>query len=138
MLPRSKIAPMVEFTGRLPALDGLRGVAAVTVLVHHSLLVIPAVASDRASAAWIVRSPLHLFWAGNEAVYVFFILSGLVLTLPAVRRGRMRWKPYYPSRLLRLYIPVVASVVLAVVSRSSFRGAGCKAEVFGCSHIKNR
>lgn len=115
MFPRSKITPMVKPTGRLPALDGLRGVAAVTVLVHHSLLVIPAIAADRASAAWIVRSPLHLFWAGNEAVYVFFILSGLVLTLPALRRGRMHWKPYYPSRLLRLYVPVVASVGFAIV-----------------------
>jgi peptidoglycan/LPS O-acetylase OafA/YrhL len=100
--------------GRLASLDGLRGIAAVVVLIHHSLLVLPSVADDRSDAAWLVHSPLHIIWAGNEAVYVFFVLSGLVLTLPALRR-RMLWRSYYPARLVRLYLPVIASVALAVV-----------------------
>lgn len=99
---------------RLTSLDGLRGLAAVVVLVHHSLLTIPSIAADEPQAGWIVHTPLHVIWAGNEAVYVFFILSGLVLTLPALRR-RMVWRSYYPSRIVRLYVPVVASIALAVV-----------------------
>jgi peptidoglycan/LPS O-acetylase OafA/YrhL len=98
---------------RIGSLDGLRGVAAVVVLIHHSLLVLPAVAAGDSSTTWLVRSPLHIFWAGNEAVYVFFILSGVVLTLPSLRR-RLVWRSYYPSRLIRLYLPVIASVLLAV------------------------
>lgn len=52
--------------------------------------------------------------AGPEAVYVFFILSGLVLTLPALRRS-YHWKSYYPSRLVRLYLPVIGAVVFAMI-----------------------
>jgi peptidoglycan/LPS O-acetylase OafA/YrhL len=58
---------------------------------------------------------LHVLWAGQEAVLVFFVLSGLVLILPAARRGSMNWLAYYPSRLIRLYLPVVAAVALAIV-----------------------
>jgi peptidoglycan/LPS O-acetylase OafA/YrhL len=62
----------------------------------------------------MVYSPAHLVWAGSEAVLVFFVLSGFVLTLPALRRTQ-DWIAYYPSRLVRLYVPVIASIALALV-----------------------
>jgi peptidoglycan/LPS O-acetylase OafA/YrhL len=104
------------------------------VLFHHSLLSIPVLAvvyfgqPAAPGLVWLVNSPLHAIWAGTEAVYVFFILSGVVLTLPALRRT-YDWRSYYPSRLLRLYLPVLASVVLAVgcvalVPRSGTEGHG--------------
>jgi peptidoglycan/LPS O-acetylase OafA/YrhL len=60
-------------------------------------------------------TPLHLFWDGSEAVYLFFVLSGYVLVLPIIRKGRSRagWVAYYPARLLRLYLPVAAAVGFA-------------------------
>ena len=69
-------------------------------------------------AWWVIFSPVHLVWDGTEAVFVFFVLSGYVLTLPMVgrRRDLAGWLAYYPQRLLRLYLPVFASVVLAVLS----------------------
>jgi peptidoglycan/LPS O-acetylase OafA/YrhL len=109
-----------ERTGRIGALDGLRGVAALVVLVHHTFASIGPLGDvyfgrpAPRGLEWLVYSPLHLVWAGPEAVYVFFILSGLVLTLPALRR-RYHWKAYYPSRLIRLYLPVVVAVVFAVL-----------------------
>lgn len=100
---------------RFRSLDGLRGVAALVVMLDHTLLVTPALNDvGTRGDGWLVRSPLHLFWAGGEAVFVFFILSGVVLTLP-VLRGSFDWAAYYPSRLVRLYLPVAASVVIAVV-----------------------
>ena len=109
------------------ALDGLRGLAALVVVIHHSLLTTQLFAQpyfdQRADPAigWFVYSPLHIVWAGGEAVYVFFILSGLVLTLPVLRRsGGFDWIAYYPSRLIRLYIPVWASVIFAALVVARF------------------
>lgn len=107
---------------RFTALDGLRGIAALVVVVHHSLLTAPALAEpyrDGGSPAtgWVgllTNTPLHLVWGGGEAVYLFFVLSGFVLTLPFLRRDRPSWIGYYPRRLLRLYLPVWAAVLFAV------------------------
>ena len=107
---------------RLRSLDGLRGVAAFVVVVHHALLMVPTLSDAYLApgglpedAPWVatlaVHSPLHLFWAGGEAVLLFFVLSGLVLTLPALRPG-FSWVAYYPRRVVRLYVPVVAAVGL--------------------------
>lgn len=106
---------------RLRALDGLRGVAAVVVLLHHAFLTVPVLArpyyvteaADRGSPlVWaLIHTPLHLAWAGTEAVYVFFVLSGLVLALPVLRSGSFSWLEYFPRRAARLYLPVAAAVL---------------------------
>ena len=112
--------------GRLLALDGLRGLAALVVVVHHALLAWQVladqyfVANPDSISWWITFTPLHLAWAGTEAVMVFFVLSGLVLALPflgggtglarwrvllrapagpAVRAGRRVARPRRPARL---------------------------------------
>ncbi len=107
--------------GRVRSLDGLRGVAALVVVVHHSFLtgaILARVNSGAVPASvhgwawWLSYTPLHLVWAGPEAVYVFFVLSGFVLVLPT-ESPRFRWPSYYGRRLLRLYLPVVAAVLFA-------------------------
>jgi peptidoglycan/LPS O-acetylase OafA/YrhL len=108
---------------RLRSLDGLRGVAAVVVLVHHGLLTIPLLAgayypdstvSPKGDLfGWVFTyTPIHILWAGTEAVFLFFILSGIVLTLPVVSRHRFNWMSYYPKRVIRLYAPVVFAIGL--------------------------
>ncbi len=107
--------------GRLTELDGLRGLAALVVVVHHALLTWPVLAAqyfgvNRASGSWwLTYTPLHLAWAGTEAVMVFFVLSGLVLALPYLRAapGPARWRGYYGQRLVRLYLPVLAALAVA-------------------------
>ena len=104
---------------RLTSLDGLRGLAALIVVVHHCALAAPLLAAQyltpdpHAPHAWLTFSPAHLLWAGGEAVLVFFVLSGLVLSRPFLARVRPgTWLSYYPKRVVRLYVPVVAAVVL--------------------------
>jgi peptidoglycan/LPS O-acetylase OafA/YrhL len=63
---------------------------------------------------WWTYTPLRLTWAGNEAVLVFFVLSGFVLALPALTHS-LRLAPYYAKRLLRLYLPVWASLAAAAL-----------------------
>jgi peptidoglycan/LPS O-acetylase OafA/YrhL len=106
---------------RLTALDGLRGLAAVVVLLHHALYTNPefpgAPGGGHAPVGspmwWISYTPLKLATAGVESVIVFFVLSGLVVTLPVVRRRGFDWVAYFPRRVVRLMVPVVASVLLA-------------------------
>jgi peptidoglycan/LPS O-acetylase OafA/YrhL len=107
---------------RVTSLDGLRGVAALVVVTHHALLVWPVLFAqygppNRASGTWwLTYSPLHLLWAGREAVIVFFILSGFVLVLPYLSPRRVgTWPGYLVRRVLRLYPPVIAAVVLSAV-----------------------
>lgn len=106
--------------GRLPALDGLRGVAALVVVVFHVLVLSPTFALREPGVRlsepswWLTHTPLYLLWAGPEAVYLFFVLSGFVLALPATVRP-VPWRSYYATRLVRLYVPVWASLLLAAV-----------------------
>jgi peptidoglycan/LPS O-acetylase OafA/YrhL len=113
----------VATVGRFRSLDGLRGIAALVVVVHHVLLTQPSLAAPyftndvgtpRSIVWWMAATPLHLVWDGTEAVYVFYVLSGFVLALPLVSNGSFDWLAYYPRRLLRLYVPVWGAVLLTV------------------------
>lgn len=100
---------------RLDSLDGLRGIAAVIVMLYHlSLVARPFIDTGRTGDAWwwLTQTPLKALTAGTEAVLVFFVLSGVVVTLPALRTG-FSWLGYYGGRLLRIYLPVWGSIALA-------------------------
>jgi peptidoglycan/LPS O-acetylase OafA/YrhL len=107
----------------LASLDGLRGVAALAVLGFHVSLLSAPVATymiDKGPAPapftalwWAVASPLRLLTAGDEAVFVFFVLSGVVLTLPVIRQRNFDWLRFMTARVARLFLPVAASLVLA-------------------------
>jgi peptidoglycan/LPS O-acetylase OafA/YrhL len=106
---------------RRRGLDALRGLAAMTVVVHHVLLhSVPLTAAYRGErdvprgAKLLTDSPLHLVWAGPEAVLIFFVLSGFVLSAGMLRDRRPSWLDYYPRRVVRLYLPVFASLAIAL------------------------
>jgi peptidoglycan/LPS O-acetylase OafA/YrhL len=114
--------PPTPAARRYRSLDGLRGLAALTVVLDHLLLVVPSVSaiyvdgrlpSPSSPAWWLYRTPLRLLFAGHEAVLIFFVLSGFVLTLP-LTQPNWRWRAYYPRRLVRLYLPVWAAILLAL------------------------
>jgi peptidoglycan/LPS O-acetylase OafA/YrhL len=117
-------APETPGGARIVALDGLRGVAALAVLLHHLLFLLPGVSDlalepgtplpEAGTGLWYWAATPGLAPLGLLAVYVFFVLSGMVVTLPALRPG-FDWLAYYPRRFVRLMLPVVASLVLAWV-----------------------
>ena len=122
-----KQAVRTSSSQRLPSLDGLRGIAAMVVVVHHALLTWPVLyaqyaAPNRESATWwLTFTPLHITWAGREAVTVFFILSGIVLVLPYLGPKKVgTWPGYLVRRIMRLYPPVAAALVLSVVLVAAF------------------
>ena len=107
------------------ALDGLRGIAAIAVVLSHFVVATVAVLSSRffdtppqpvTGLAWLAsETPLAVVWAGREWVIVFFVLSGLVLSLAAAGGARFDAARYYPTRLVRLYLPVWACLVFAAL-----------------------
>ena len=114
---------------RIHSLDGLRGVAAVMVLFSHVMGSNPTLGSGPSlfvtwtSAWWLTDTPIHLFWAGSEAVLIFFVLSGVVLSLPFFESGNSHhgWSGYYPRRIIRLYFPVWGALVFAAILLPIFR-----------------
>jgi peptidoglycan/LPS O-acetylase OafA/YrhL len=105
---------------RLTQLDGLRGIAALIVVVFHlSLIAQPYLDTNSTGDAWwwMSETPLRLATDGTQAVLLFFVLSGLVVALPALRAGftKFSWRKYFASRFLRLYIPAWGALALAAV-----------------------
>ncbi len=110
---------------RLAALDSVRGLAAMIVVVHHCLLTQPAFSDfffsgwrtpphDRAQ--WLLfRTPAGLAWSGFEAVTLFYVLSGLVLALPWAERRPPGYAAFCVKRVARIYLPYVVAVAIAGV-----------------------
>lgn len=100
-------------TDRLNHLDGLRGLAALIVVLFHfmSALVPFLVPDQQENAAWISYSPIAVLWNGTFAVSVFFVLSGFVLTNATLHRSDPLWVNIF-IRYLRLAVPAFLSTCL--------------------------
>jgi len=113
---------MVRSVSKVAYLDGIRGIAAFLVVLHHFLLAFyPAHYTFDMNASnmngWDVRygqSLLSVFSNGNFCVCIFFVLSGFVLSrkyfqtndFEVIVSGVYR-------RYLRLYIPVAFIIILS-------------------------
>lgn len=81
--------------GHLPALDGLRGIAVLLVIVHHAALPSAELAHP------VAHELLHMGFAGVD---LFFVLSGFLITgiLIDARGGDGTYRAFYGRRLLRI------------------------------------
>ncbi|OAS88193.1 MULTISPECIES: acyltransferase family protein [Metabacillus] len=115
---------------RFNELDSIRGLAALTVIFHHYLLIFPEIVQETMGdnsyiALNIAKySPLHILWAGHEAVIMFFLLSGFVLSLPFIQGGKVKYTKYLIKRIFRIYIPYIFSVFIAVFCLMMFSRGG--------------
>ncbi|AEI39904.1 acyltransferase family protein [Paenibacillus mucilaginosus] len=104
-------------------LDSIRGVASLSVLITHLLLVFPVVASSVTYQehpflfiAKYVPFLRSLFIGGPEAVKLFFVLSGFVLALPFLRPGAsIAYLPFMVKRFCRIYFPYYTAISLAFI-----------------------
>jgi peptidoglycan/LPS O-acetylase OafA/YrhL len=88
-------------------LEGLRGLAAMQVVALHFVTAFMPITAEH---AW---PPFRLLFDGHSAVYVFFLISGAVLTPSLARPGSFVGK--IAKRLVRLGLPVAAAAVIAFV-----------------------
>jgi peptidoglycan/LPS O-acetylase OafA/YrhL len=107
-------------SSRLHWLDLLRFLAAfAVVLVHargHALVEFGALPADQRSP--LVFAFFALTRVGNEAVTVFFVLSGFLVGGKAIERignGSFRFADYAIDRVTRIYVPLVPALALSAV-----------------------
>lgn len=116
--------PAKHFAGRILAFDGLRGIAALAVVVFHFLCLlrptyVPTMASTSAA---VTQTPVYVLWNGGFAVAVFFVLSGFVMAAAADRHGHGLLVSS-AARYLRLALPATASCLLAWLWLQAFPDA---------------
>jgi len=118
---------MIDKNERFEQLDSLRGLAALSVLFGHYLIMLPAI-SDSPEKLWFLKyTPIHLFWAGHEAVIFFFVLSGFVLSLQFYKR-KVDYRSFFIKRVCRIYIPYIVWVIVAILASIVFY-SGPKADL---------
>ena len=109
---------MTQSPSRLSFLDGLRGVAAVYVVLHHAMLSMP----------W-TKYPIdlalrELLRFGHYAVDVFIVLSGYCLMLPVLKSGApLHVRTFLLRRTLRIIPTYYAAMLLALALIATLIGA---------------
>ena len=92
-------------------LDSLRGFAALSVMLSHLVVV----GYNQLGWIWIatIYLPIRIAIAGHQAVILFFVLSGFALTRMIGGMRSYAYPRYLAARVVRLYPPYAASIVLA-------------------------
>jgi len=98
-------------SGRLPALDGMRGIAILLVLIWHYF--VGTLQTEPHSIADYAVACLGLTWTGVD---LFFVLSGFLIggILLDQRRSNGYFKTFYVRRICRIFPAYVLLLILFV------------------------
>jgi peptidoglycan/LPS O-acetylase OafA/YrhL len=108
--PRAKVP-------RIAYLESIRGLAALQVLLLHFLAafapdLVFSLPAGAAVAGYIHLSPLYFLYDGYSAVYIFFALSGYVLTR-SFERHLAQPSSQILARVIRLGLPAITATLVA-------------------------
>lgn len=90
---------------KLTLLEALRGFAAIYVAIGHWVL----------SMSHIPSAVNMLFRFGQEAVIVFFILSGFVIFLSYEKSSDKSLRSYFVKRARRIYFPFICALLISIL-----------------------
>ena len=100
----------------------LRGLAALAVVIAHTT---SFGLYQQPIWDWLKWTPLRLLWSGHQAVILFFALSGFALTRMLEGSEKpMSYSTFIFVRIIRLYPPYIASVVIALLIYRGVHMAG--------------
>jgi peptidoglycan/LPS O-acetylase OafA/YrhL len=113
------MAETVRDSRRLGWLDGLRGLAAMqVVLLHYVYAFLPAIDMvyplPNQDFWWrgLCTAPFVFLYDGHSAVYLFFVMSGVALT-HAFSARPFAFLPTVMRRVIRLGLPMAAATIFA-------------------------
>jgi len=104
----------------ISALDGLRGIACLFVFGEHYVICY----QSRETQVWIMRVPfIRLLYYGKAAVFLFFVISGYVLSCKPLKLIRARSYPEFQKSIsssflrrgMRLYLPCLIAAFIAFI-----------------------
>lgn len=97
---------------KIERLEAARGAAAVYVMLHHAM----------PRDLEVYGLPIsYLFRFGQEAVILFFLLSGFVIAL-SVSRGPLNAAAYLRARAVRIFVPLVPALALSFAAQALILG----------------
>lgn len=127
---------------RIAHLEAIRGIAAMQVLLLHTMSAFAPGLVFFGTAGWLADavhlSPLFLLYDGYSAVYIFFALSGYVLTHAFA--GNL-WNPIGVAlgRAFRFAVPAVFACLLAVAIMAAVGHANVEAgEYIGSAWLRDQ
>ncbi len=115
----------------IPQVDGVRFLAILIVFLWHSSL-----RCDRYVQHLGLGSLYHFFPHGEIGVDLFFLVSGVVIAEPLLRRGvRPNFGEFYRKRFRRIYPPYFVSLLLCFLFLALSHHAPEGARSFAASSI---
>jgi len=111
---RAVKAPSTQ--GRMPELDGLRGMAILLVFLFHYIAIVPG--GSPGSLLYRIQSCFAMGWVGVD---LFFVLSGFLIggILLDARPSRRYFQTFYARRLFRIiplyYLWIALYLIIAFV-----------------------
>ena len=103
-------------------LDSIRGIAAVTVVIHHVILM-PTFLAAFPNRAWI---DCAFFRSGGFLVDLFFVLSGIVMSMSYLQTdfGRFSLRDFMVRRFARVYPLHIVMLLVLLLFRLARIGLG--------------
>lgn len=97
--PKQSLWINPRLSGRIPEVDGLRGIAILLVLTFHF---VTAIGAPHHPIWNVVTSACSLFWSGVD---LFFVLSGFLIAgiLMDAKRSRAYFRTFYLRRIHRIF-----------------------------------
>ncbi len=109
--------------GRYRELDALRGIGACSVALSHFLISFVVEPEWHQGKFKMIAYWLGMvIYGGHSALPLFFMLSGFVLALPAVKGRPQSYAVFITRRFFRLYVPYVVALAIAVAANMRWHG----------------